>query len=68
MTILFDVQERGQCLSRARAQERELNSVQEEVTQARAEAKAANIKNTDLKRSLDEITLQLRRRVRKINY
>mgnify|MGYP006897064556 CR=1 FL=1 len=38
-------------------------SIQEEATQARAEAKAANIKNNDLKRSLDEITLQLHRRV-----
>lgn len=50
-------------MNRVHAQERELNSLQEEATQARAEAKAANIKNNDLKRSLDEITLQLHRRV-----
>ena len=47
----------------AQSQEQELTSLQESLGQCRTELKAANIKNSELKRALDEITLQLKKRV-----
>ena len=48
-----------------KAQETELSILQENFSQARAELKAATMKNGELKKSLDEATFQLRRRVSK---
>ena len=56
-------QERQECLKMAQSQEQELTSLQESLGQCRTELKAANIKNSELKRALDEITLQLKKRV-----
>jgi len=50
-------------LQAAHSQEQELSSLQEALGQCRTELKAANIKNSELKKSLDEITLQLKKRV-----
>ena len=47
----------------AKEQEKEVAALQDNLSQARTELKAAGIKNGELKRSLDEITLQLKRRV-----
>ena len=47
----------------AKEQEEENVSLQENLSKARTELKAAGIRNGELKRTLDEITLQLKRRV-----
>lgn len=60
--------ERQQCLLTAQSQEQDLSSLQEALGQARAELKTTVSKNTELKRALDEITLQLRRRVSPCSY
>ena len=41
-----------------------MSTLQDDLSQARMELKAAGIKNGDLKKALDEITLQLKKRVR----
>lgn len=46
-----------------KAQEAELSAGQDGLSKLKAELKAANSKNEDLKKSLDEITFQLKRRV-----
>ena len=61
-------QERQQCLRVAQGQERELGTLQESLGQCRAELKAASLKNSDLKKDLDKITLQLKKRVRPCSY
>ena len=43
-----------------------MSTLQDNLSQARMELKAAGIKNGDLKRALDEITLQLKRRVNQL--
>lgn len=55
-------EERQQCLRAAQGQERELGTLQESLGQCRAELKAASLKNSDLKKDLDKITLQLKKR------
>ena len=40
-----------------------MSTLQDDLSQARMELKAAGIKNGDLKKALDEITLQLKKRV-----
>ena len=62
-SLLSLSQERQECLKMAQSQEQELTSLQESLGQCRTELKAANIKNSELKRALDEITLQLKKRV-----
>lgn len=61
--LVILMQERTQCLKTAKEQEKEVAALQDNLSQARTELKAAGIKNGELKRSLDEITLQLKRRV-----
>ena len=61
-------QERQQCLRTAQVQGRELSTLQESLGQCRAELKAASLKNSDLKKDLDKITLQLKKRVRPYSY
>ncbi len=50
-------------LRTAQAQDEDLSRLQEQLTQCRAELKVAATKNSELKRSLDEITLHLKKRV-----
>ena len=57
-------QEREQCLRTAREQGKELAVLQESLSQHKVELRAATTKNSQLRSSLDEITLQLKRRVR----
>lgn len=62
--VIFDfVQEQTRCLKTAKEQEKEMAVLQDNLSQARTELKAAGIKNGELKKALDEITLQLKRRV-----
>lgn len=61
--LVLLVQERTRCLKTAKEQEKEVAALQDNLSDARTELKAAGIKNGELKRSLDEITLQLKRRV-----
>ena len=61
-------QERARLLKTAKEQEEENISLQENLSKARTELKTAGIRNGELKRTLDEITLQLKRRVRCQSY
>jgi len=56
-------QEHGRCLKAMRAQENELSSLQEQLTQSRAELRAADLKMKDLTFSLDEKNNQIRKMV-----
>ena len=47
----------------AQTQDKEIGVLQDELSQVRTELKAANLKNNELKMALDEITLQLKKRV-----
>ena len=63
MCTLMFLQERTRCLKTAKEQEKEVDALQDNLSQTRTELKAAGIKNGELKQSLDDITLQLKRRV-----
>ena len=60
------VKERNRCLKTVKAQEAELSAGQDGLSKFKTELKAANSKNEDLKKSLDEITFQLKRRVSRL--
>lgn len=57
------MQELGHCLKTVQMQEKELTTLQSQLSQTKTALTAANIKNDDLKQSLDEITLHLKKRV-----
>lgn len=61
--VSIPIQERARLLKTAKEQEEETVTLQDNLSQARTELKAAGIRNGELKQALDEITLQLKRRV-----
>ena len=63
LPLVITIQERARLLKTAKEQEEETVSLQENLSKARTELKAAGIRNGELKQTLDEITLQLKRRV-----
>ena len=63
MTSIVLLQERSKCLRTVKAQEVELSTLQDNLNQVKTELKTAVTKNDGLKKSLDEITFQLKKRV-----
>lgn len=59
---IFMYQERTRCVKAMKSQEVELSTLQDLANQFKAELKAANTKNEKLRLSLDEKTIQLRKR------
>lgn len=55
--------ERNRCLQTIKAEEAELSALRDNLSQLKAALKTATTKNDDLKKSLDEITFQLKKRV-----
>ena len=55
-------EERQQCFKTAQEQEEELTSMEDQFSRCKIELKTATLKNVELKKALDDITAQLKKR------